>query len=273
VKCSVDKCIIHLLDLPTLIKSRDNRQFLHSWVDLSTVTSVEAQRRIAAYYAAAYRGLSRDLFNPELSWGASRISRLPAKANQSYHQFHIFHYVGLGLRPPDAELLWLTGGPRSSATALADLRDLLSPPCILLFDCDMAAALRPFLEAQQLAAAQEQQRVMCFAFFACSASSRLRIPPGLPLNFFTCVILSPERAFVAATGIRIGKAGAASENFLDLLDLFAESIALDALAPDVFYRLSGGTRSLRLSRGGSFSPSASWRRLGFALSRSRASPT
>jgi hypothetical protein len=109
VKCSVDKCIIHLLDLPTLIESRDNRQFLHSWINLSTVTSVEAQRQIAAYYTASYRALNRELFNPELSWGAARISRPPTKSNQSYHQFHIFHYIGLGLKPPEAEQIWLTG--------------------------------------------------------------------------------------------------------------------------------------------------------------------
>jgi hypothetical protein len=224
MKCSVDKCIIHLLDLPTLMESKNRRSFLHSWCDLSSITTIEAERRIATYYTNSYRSLNRELFNIDLTWRSERIPRPATKTNQSYLQFHLFHYIGMGLPPPESDRIWMTG---SSPTLLDELKPLFSPPSVLIFDCHCAAILRSFLTSES--ATDGDNANMCFAFFACSQSTHIHIESSLPQNFFTCTILSPQKTFVATTGT--------SETFLDLLDLFTESIALDSLPPDVFYQL------------------------------------
>jgi hypothetical protein len=227
-----------MLDIPTLAQGRQQR-FLHSWCDLAAVTNIEARLVVTSFFAAAYRSLEKTSWSvhPDFSWAKSyQVPRMTKSLNSLHQNIHIFHYVGLGFPPPEASRIWMRDATFASgmATPLTELRQVLSPPCLLIFDCDRAAVLRTFLIGQQPANPFDSQAwKMFFAMFACSQAERLHTEANLPQNFFSCVLLSPDKAFAAVMGLKIQQ----GEMFNDLLELFAETIALDSLPIELFYQL------------------------------------
>ncbi|OHS99507.1 hypothetical protein TRFO_34048 [Tritrichomonas foetus] len=74
---------------------------------------------------------------------------------------------------------------------------------------------------------------LLFAFYACAKNEQLRIPSTLPQNFFSCILLSPAEAFSAITSIKVQDL----KMFEQLLTIFTETIAMDTLPTETFYRL------------------------------------
>ncbi|OHT00987.1 hypothetical protein TRFO_32151 [Tritrichomonas foetus] len=234
----LEKIIIHLLDLPSL--STNKKHFIHTWCDLEKVTSVEAKRVIPLFFSQEYKKICdpKDWeTKPEISWAKTLNIRTFSRSTQSTnHTVRIFHYVGLGFPPPDRDRIFMRDVfSRGNYTLVTELAALVQPPCMMIFDCDKAAILKHSLnqiqQNQSFYDAHSAQTM--FALFSCSENEQLRIASTLPQNFFTCVLLSPDKAFSEITKIKVTD----QKMFLQFLDIFADSIALDLLNPDQFHHL------------------------------------
>jgi hypothetical protein len=236
-----------MLDLPTVIAGHQWKSYVHSWCDVCSLTSLEAKRVITSFILDAYRAVDKSPWSvrPDVWWAKSFFTTgRPAKnLNSLQHSIHIFHYIGLGFPPPEAHRIWLKDPSYSmgTATSLTEIKQILSPPCLLVFDCDKAAILKTFLMSQQPGTPFDTETWrMFFVMFACSQTEQLHIEVELPQNFFSCILLSPMRAFSRLMHVPIPEGDSTTTTFNSLLDLFSETIALDSLEPDVFYRLFRG---------------------------------
>lgn len=240
VNSSIDKVIVHLLDLAALIGGKKQAAHcIHSWCDVSAVSSVEAKRVISTFFQKQYNEIGSWPVKVDLSWAKSFQLKTFNKPPQNLsHSIRIFHYIGLGFPPPETERIWMkdTAFSRGSWTNLSELRSTLTPPCLLIFDCDNAAILRGYLSKKEnhLTMYDRNSAQTFFVFFACTATEQLHIASTLPQNFFSCILLSPDLSFSAITGIEIPNNKL--ETFNTLLELFTETIALDSL-PYLTYQL------------------------------------
>ena len=238
----IEKVIIHLLDLTSM--SNNKKHIIHSWCDLGAMTSVEAKRLVTQFISTGYKELGDPnawVFKPELSWAKTLNFRMFQKTSQSVsHSIRIFHYIGIGFPSPEKDRIFMKDNVYSHGnyTMLSDIYQALKPPSMLIFDCDEAAVLKPFL--MELKEKEDKEEHMFFALFSCSQNEQLRIASNLPKNFFTCTLLSPEKAFSAITGINVE---GQKSLFLRFLNIFMDSIAVDMLSSDQFQLLfrSNGT--------------------------------
>ena len=238
---TIEKALVQMLEIQNVVDANHQpTHFIHSWCDISAMTSVEAKRMIGVFFQNGYRDVEKSTWpiKAEINWGynqqsANRYARAPQVLRPT---IRIFHYVGLGYPPPEAHRIWLkdTSFSHGGWTRLNDLRSYLLPLCFCIFDCDRAAILRTFLMTLQASNMFDGRSTkVFFVLFSCAQNEMLRIPSHLPQNFFSCVLLSPGQAFSEVKHVKV-----ADENaFVSLLDIVAESIALDSLPTDVFYRL------------------------------------
>lgn len=232
---SIEKLIVHLLDLSILSNKTKKKTFNHSWCNLSAVTSIEAKRIITSFFVKGYDELPWEKnISLEFSWSRSINPQLFSKPNQLInHSIRIFHYVGLGLPSPTANCLYLNDIIESKKDpTLTDLLPTLSPPCLLIFDCDHAEILKGTLLSIQ-SQKHIDQKAAFFVFFSCSSEESLRVTSEYPQNIFTCILLTPRKSFSMITNIEIED----NNQFLDFLSLFVDSIALDSLSTEMFHLL------------------------------------
>lgn len=240
----IEGIFVHLLDFAILSDITNKKSYIHSWYDLASGTSVEAKRIITSFFTKKYEKIhvlvkdKKDLQLPQFSWATNINTKLFSKPNQSLkHLIRIFHYVGLGFPPPKLKEIFLKDNIYSKCNymPLRSIIKSLQPPSMLIFDCDKAAILRnELLEIQKPKNGFDTNAIQIFfAFFACSESEELRIPSNLPQDFFSCILLTPKKAYSKVTGIEIED----KRQFLLFLDIFTESIALDLLQTDQFHLL------------------------------------
>lgn len=238
----IDSIFVHLLDFTILSDITNKKSYIHSWYDLASGTSIEAKRIITSFFTNKYEKIhapvknKKDIQLPQFSWGTNINSKLYFKPSNSIcHSIRIFHYIGLGFPPPKKNEIFLKDNIYSKCnyTPLKTIIKTLLPPCMLIFDCDKAAILRYELLDIQKEKNPYETLDTFFVFFSCSESEELRIPSNLPQNFFTCILLTPKKAYSKLTGIEVED----KEQFLRFLDIFVESIALDVFQTDQFHQL------------------------------------
>lgn len=243
---TIEKAIIHLLDIQCLPHSNHSK-FIHSWCDISSVSKIEAKRIIPTFLCQSYKKIDPKSFqlNTEISWSRNFSSKHTKfyRSNQMSSSLRIFHYIGLGLPNPQPNNISMrsTGNLSTSYVNLDTFISTFTPPCMLIFDCSQATVLMEYLNTLHMSFCNPEsgkdrksdQAKLFFALFACSEKENLLIPTDLPQNFFTCILLSPDRAFSAITGIHIPNPSI----FEDLLAIFTNSIALDSLPTETFYLL------------------------------------
>lgn len=235
-----EKAIIHLLDLPLLLgERRHTKDFIHSWCNITDTTSVEANRKISKYLATQYTNVDPKWYiKPEISW-ASKISKQrffskkPITQQITIYNAKFFHYIGLGLPAPECDRIYMkeNSGDPNCCIFVDELKKALSPPCLMIFDCDKAGILKPFIQKNDNSWLGSSNSSL-FTFFACSQNEKLNISPNLPQNFFSCILLSPDRAYAALTGVNVNYA-----TFDKLLCMFTETIAFDSITTNNFHRL------------------------------------
>ena len=237
VSTTIDKVVVQMLDLPALNSGKKLSHYIHSWCDISAVTNVEAKKIVTSFFTNKYMCISPQIKRVELQWEKTLNSFSFLKQTPSVcHAIRIFHYIGLGFSPEE-DKIGIDDSSMVISSELNDLKQILSPS-LLIFDCDKAAMLSSFLSSQNMKYSEKlrdkgNEQQTFFAFFACAKNEQLRIPSKLPQNFFSCILLSPAEAFSSITGIQVNN----FQIFEQLLTIFTETIALDSLSTDVFYRL------------------------------------
>lgn len=252
INSSVEKVLIHLLDLSLIPRSKKST-FIHSWYDLSKLTSVEATRMINQFIETNYKHIDKKSweFRTEIIWASmylSQFNKYQRTQQQTLsHSIRIFHYIGIGFPPPERNRIWMRDtNIATGSSSLQELSQTFYPPCLLIFDCDKAAILKDYLSDSLVRIINRLDHngfsfdsnisKLFFSFFACSENEQLRIASNLPQNFFTCALLTPNKAFSAITGITVTD----SSMFENLLNIFTDTIALETLTTDLFYRLFRG---------------------------------
>ena len=251
INTSVEKVIIHLLDLSLIPRSKKST-FIHSWYNLSNYTSVEATRMVNQFIESNYKHIDKKSweFRTEITWASTYLSQYNkyqrTQQQTISHTIRIFHYIGLGFPPPERNRIWMKDTSPTGSSSLQDLSQTFYPPCLLIFDCDKAAILKDYLNDTLVRIISKLDHngfsidpnisKLFFSFFACSENEQLRIASNLPQNFFTCSLLTPNRAFSAITGINVTNVPL----FESLLIIFTDTIALETLTTDLFYRLFRG---------------------------------
>lgn len=247
---TIERAIVQMLEIQNVVDANHQpKHFIHSWCDIANVTSVEAKRVIGSFFTQGYKEVDRSTWpiRSDIIWGYNNqaMSRFGRSGTVFSQSIRIYHYIGLGYPPPEAHKIQLrdTSFSQGEATSLTDLRQFLAPLCFAIFDCDRAAILRTFLMSQQSGGMFDgrQSRVF-FVLFSCAPHEMLRIPVHLPQNFFSCVLLSPARAYAEAMHVKVSDAH--KDTFVSLMDVITESIALDSLPSNVFYRLFRGNLSV-----------------------------
>jgi hypothetical protein len=224
---------IHLQAPSTIVQKHKNR-FIHSWCDLSGSVNVDAKRAITSFFNDGYQGLDpgRGHTAPHCAWIRGNVRAPPPANNNSpfSQRIRIFHYVGLGAPAPTADKIHYFG----QWTLLRSI-EAVHPPSFSIFDCSHAAILRKPLVAMETAC-----RTPVAALFACSESEQLLIPPDLPQNFLSCVLLCPLKTYAEVVCIKIATTEENCVAFDRLLSTFAKAIAFDTLSRQVFARLFRG---------------------------------
>ena len=161
------------------------------------------------------------------------FSKKPLPQQISIHNAKFFHYIGLGLQAPEGDKIFMkeNTGDSNCYVHLFELKKALTPPCLMIFDCDKAGILKPFIQKNDNTWYPSSSSSL-FSFFSCSQNEKLNIASNLPQNFFSCILLSPDKAYSALTGINVNFA-----TFDKLLCMFTETIAFDSLTTNNFHRL------------------------------------
>ena len=226
---TVDEYIIHMLDINELVdKARSSEKYLVTWCDLKK--GVDAKKPIEDFFMKKCNEIDKSMcVRPKLSWvnpGPTFNSRNLVRARPVVST--IFHYIGLGMPPPESEAIWMAEPAGECWRRMKDLAKVVAAPGLMIFDCDHARVLSDWFVRQWDSAKP------CFmAMFACLATENLNIPSHLPHDLFTCILLSPEKAYSAITGAP----DTSSDDFQKILDLFTESIAQDVLPMNTYYLL------------------------------------
>lgn len=226
---TVSKCIIHMLKINKLIeKARSTDQYLLSWCNLSK--EVDARQKLDEFYTGKYRQIDKSTMGllPELSWAVGRQtfdSRRLVDAPQL--SATIFHYIGLGMPPPQGDSLCTMSGEWKKLDDVASGADFVCS--LMIFDCDRAGVLADWFLRRW-----KNGDKKFIGMFACLANENLNIPSHLPHDLFTSILLSPDQAYAAITGVSLENHGS---EFVKVLDLFMETIAQDVLPPELFFFL------------------------------------
>lgn len=241
-----ERVVIYMLELTNLLSEKQNSfNYIHSWCDITKVSSVEAKRAVTKFFSEQYMNLEHKPWpnKPVISWAKSFNEKIFTNSSKTSNNFiKIFHYVGLGFPPPEKDKIWMKGTDNTSESyvELNDLRYIIKSPCMMIFDCDNAAILKDSIQnISQLQDSsfftQNSPVSTPFALFSCSQNEQINIASTLPQNFFTCILLSPDKAYSSITNLNLNSN---TQNiFESLLDVFTETIAVDTLPTELFYRL------------------------------------
>lgn len=299
IKLHISKVVVLLSDLSSLNLNGKKVQskYIHSWKNISQISTVEAKKILSNYYIDNYKNIvfrhqevpaakgnlniatgkakSTNILKTGQQYMAStKISNSPnskqpkvspnssnfgssvipvqmfvkwtneeqrnvfTKTNQfnSNVSINIFHYVGLGLSPPTEDSLYTLDSKYQKPTKMLISELNLTPPSLSIFDCDKAAILLDYFKKHDTNLNGSTEKCLFSAFFATSKSEQLRIPSNMPQNLFSCILLSPARAFSKITKIRVED----KSMFKMLLTIFTESIGLDSLPTETFYSIFRG---------------------------------
>ena len=239
--------VVQMLEIQYVIPALGRpERCVHTWCDIMAVPNVEAKRVIGSFFKSRYQNVDKGMQTArvDVRWGetSEKDKQMVVTGAQAQPKtIGIYHYIGVGYPPPEPNRIWVRDPSFADSgwRSLKDMVGVFSPPCFLVFDCDRAAILRDFLTRLH----DKYMNSMCqsrsfFAVFACAQNEVLRLPSHLPQNFFSCVLLSPEQCFAAVTGVNIDEKD--TSTFVTLMDIIAESVALDVLPVNVFHKLFRG---------------------------------
>lgn len=267
---TITSAVIFYLDISSLNIGGKKHQanFNHSWRDISQYTSVEAQQIVDQFLKQSYESITESKFSNFTSQCSVESSitsgRSPGSHNHSQNvpiaktastplfqkksivtsstvntetwtpksrrkpsknqSNRIFHYIGLGLPPPVNDKISFDAEAQS-------VFNYVAPFSLLIIDCDKAATLQT---------SEKFSKQNYHAFFACSKDEVLRIPSTLPQNLFTCILLTPAKAFSEITKIAVKDESV----FHQLLSIFTQSIALECCSRETFYSLFRNNSSI-----------------------------
>jgi hypothetical protein len=225
---ALERCFIYAQYFPPVLQGRrQNVPCLHSWVDMASVANVEAIRSINAFIDKGYESLDPSA-KPRIEVLGTDRGRItwPILGN-AVNRMKTFHYIGMGCPSPTADRIFAFGD-----WAPLGAIELVQPPCFHIFDCDRASVVRA-----TLLGLRRSPKHFVYALFACGENEQLLIPPHLPQNFFTCILLTPLESFSAVHSLRIPPTAENCQRFNRMLSIFCEGIALDLLEPDLFQGL------------------------------------
>ena len=231
---SVSRVDIVVNDLNFLTSGKRSQKFIHTWFDICSTQSYEAKRNLINIITEGYKALAQqsDLI-VDFSWSKEFHKRKSNGTNQMIlNQIKVFHYIGLGFPPPKDDYIWQLEPNASTPTRYSLNGIVKSFPSLLILDCDRAGILKNYFENKFKESVSAANKIF-FVFFACAQNEQLKIASSLPQNFFSCIFLTPMKAFGKITTIKVRD----PDMFENLLEIFTETIAFDMLPNNTFYNL------------------------------------